>query len=245
MSSATMDLMMTIDEKIGFFDTNPEDRALSIRESLRNAIIDRRLTPGTKLSEAEVGQLFDVSRTVVRSALQMLAFEGLIKTERNRGAFVSNPTPDEARQVFASRRLIEPGIMAAAVERLTDDDLAAFRQQLQEETLYLQQRGPSARRAEIKASGDFHLLLAKVAGNAILQKFMDELVARSSLVIALYGGSGVSSCGHNEHEDILQAMEKRDAARASALMLHHIDHIEADLDLRVRDGLALKDALGL
>lgn len=236
---------MTIDEKIGFFDTNPEDRALSIRESLRNAIIDRRLTPGTKLSEAEVGQLFDVSRTVVRSALQMLAFEGLIKTERNRGAFVSNPTPDEARQVFASRRLIEPGIMAAAVERLTDDDLAAFRQQLQEETLYLQQRGPSARRAEIKASGDFHLLLAKVAGNAILQKFMDELVARSSLVIALYGGSGVSSCGHNEHEDILQAMEKRDAARASALMLHHIDHIEADLDLRVRDGLALKDALGL
>jgi DNA-binding GntR family transcriptional regulator len=240
-----MDLMMTIDEKIGFFDTNPEDRAFSIRESLRNAIIDRRLTPGTKLSEAEVGQLFDVSRTVVRSALQMLAFEGLIKTERNRGAFVSNPTPDEARQVFASRRLIEPGIMAAAVERLTDDDLAAFRQQLQEETLYLQQRGPSARRAEIKASGDFHLLLAKVAGNAILQKFMDELVARSSLVIALYGGSGVSSCGHNEHEDILQAMEKRDAARASALMLHHIDHIEADLDLRVRDGLALKDALGL
>lgn len=245
MSPATMDVMMTIDEKIGFFDTNPEDRALSIRESLRNAIIDRRLTPGTKLSEAEVGQLFDVSRTVVRSALQMLAFEGLIKTERNRGAFVSNPTPDEARQVFASRRLIEPGIMAAAVERLTDDDLAAFRQQLQEETLYLQQRGPSARRAEIKASGDFHLLLAKVAGNAILQKFMGELVARSSLVIALYGGSGVSSCGHNEHEDILQAMEKRDAARASALMLHHIDHIEADLDLRVRDGLALKDALGL
>lgn len=236
---------MTIDEKIGFTDANLEDRAISIRESLRNAIIDRRLTPGTKLSEAEVGQLFDVSRTVVRSALQMLAFEGLIKTERNRGAFVSNPTPDEARQVFASRRLIEPGIMAAAVECLTEEDLLAFRQQLKEETLYLQQRGPSARRAEIKASGDFHLLLAKVAGNAILQKFMDELVARSSLVIALYGGSGVSSCGHNEHEEILNAMAARDAVRASALMLHHIDHIEADLDLRVRDGLALKDALGL
>ncbi|HBF32074.1 GntR family transcriptional regulator [Rhizobium sp.] len=236
---------MTIEDKISFSDTNLEDRALSIRESLRNAIIDRRLTPGTKLSEAEVGLLFDVSRTVVRSALQMLAFEGLIKTERNRGAFVSNPSPDEARHVFASRRLIEPGIMAAAVERLTDDDLRAFRRQLEEETLYLQQRGPLARRAEIKASGDFHLLLAKVAGNAILQKFMDELVARSSLVIALYGGSGVSSCGHNEHEEILQAMARRDAGRACDLMLHHIDHIEADLDLRVRDGLALKDALGL
>ncbi|BCH61554.1 GntR family transcriptional regulator [Agrobacterium vitis] len=236
---------MKLDEKISFHDSNLEDRAFTIRESLRNAIIDRRLTPGTKLSEAEVGLLFDVSRTVVRSALQMLAFEGLIKTERNRGAFVSNPSPEEAVQVFACRRMIEPGIVLAAVERLTEDDLVAFRAQLEDEQRHLHQRGPAARRAEIKASGDFHLMLAKVAGNAILQKFMDELVARSSLVIALYGGSGVSSCGHNEHEQILEALVERDAKRASALMLHHIDHIEADLDLRVREGLALKDALGL
>ena len=60
---------------------------------MRDAIIDRRLAPGTKLSEAEVGTLFEVSRTVVRSALQMLAFEGLVRSERNRGAFVANPTP--------------------------------------------------------------------------------------------------------------------------------------------------------
>ncbi|MGV2125476.1 GntR family transcriptional regulator [Agrobacterium vitis] len=236
---------MKLDEKISFHDSNLEDRAFTIRESLRNAIIDRRLTPGTKLSEAEVGLLFDVSRTVVRSALQMLAFEGLIKMERNRGAFVSNPSPEEAVQVFACRRMIEPGIVLAAVERLTEDDLVAFRAQLEDEQRHLHQRGPAARRAEIKASGDFHLMLAKVAGNAILQKFMDELVARSSLVIALYGGSGASSCGHNEHEQILEALVRRDAKHASALMLHHIDHIEADLDLRVREGLALKDALGL
>ena len=237
--------VMKLDERLHFQEQNLEDRAFTIRESLRNAIIDRRLTPGTKLSEAEVGLLFDVSRTVVRSALQMLAFEGLIKTERNRGAFVSNPTPEEAVQVFACRRMIEPGIVAAAVERLTDEDLIAFRKQLEDEQHHLHQRGAAARRAEIKASGDFHLMLAKVAGNAILQKFMDELVARSSLVIALYGGSGISSCGHSEHTDILAALEQRDAAKASTLMLHHIDHIEADLDLRVREGLALKDALGL
>ena len=44
--------------------TGGEDRALAIREQLRDAIIDRRLAPGTKLSEAEVGELFSVSRTV-------------------------------------------------------------------------------------------------------------------------------------------------------------------------------------
>src|SRR5918994_949804 len=85
-----------------------EDRAQAIRDHLRDAIVDRRLAPGTKLSESEVGTLFEASRTVVRSALQMLSFEGLVRTERNRGAFVANPTPEEARQVFASRRLIEP-----------------------------------------------------------------------------------------------------------------------------------------
>lgn len=236
---------MQISDKISPFEDVPDDRALAIREALRDAIVDRRLAPGTKLSEAEVGTLFDASRTVVRAALQMLTFEGLVKSERNRGAFVSNPSPEEARQVFASRRLLEPGIVSAAIERLTDRDVEDFRKQLDEETRYMNQRGPAARRAEIKASGDFHLMLARVSGNVILERFMDELVARSSLVIALYGNTGVSRCGHHEHADILAALEARDAARASALMLHHIDHIEADLDLRVRDGLALREALDI
>lgn len=236
---------MNISEKITFTETPSEDRSLAIREALRNAIIDRRLAPGAKLSENEVGALFEVSRTVARSALQMLAFEGLVKTERNRGAFVSHPSPEEARQIFASRRLIEPGIAVAAMERIAPADIDAFRRQLQEEESYINERGPAARRAEIKASGDFHLMLASVAGNAILQRFMDELVARSSLVIALYGRSGVSSCGHSEHNAILDALEKRDGDRAAALMIHHIDHIEADLDLQIREGYGLKDALAL
>ncbi|MGR6432396.1 GntR family transcriptional regulator [Rhizobium sp. PAMB 3182] len=226
-------------------DAPAEDRAQAIRDALRDAIVDRRLVPGTKLSEAEVGTLFDASRTVVRSALQMLAFEGLVKTERNRGAFISNPTPEEARQVFASRRLIEPGIATAAAERIKATDIARFRKQLDEESRFMNARGPQARRGEIKASGDFHLMLAEVAGNQILQRFMDELVARSSLVIALYGRTGISSCGHSEHTGILDSLEKGDAKRAADLMLHHIDHIEADLDYRMREGLALKDALDL
>lgn len=220
-----------------------EDRAAMIRDHLRDAIVDRRLAPGTKLNEVEVGALFDVSRTVVRAALQSLSFEGLVRTERNRGAFVANPTPEEARQVFASRRLIEPGIARAAAERITSEEVATFRAQLHDESRLMGERGPSARRAEIHASGDFHLLLASVAGNAILLRFMEELVARSSLVIALYGRSGASSCGHNDHANILTALEDRDGDKASQLLLTHIDHIEADLDLRDTASLPLRDAL--
>ena len=219
------------------------DRAAAIRDHIRNAIVDRRLGPGTKLSEHEVGALFDASRTVARAALQMLSFEGLVRTERNRGAFVANPTPEEARQVFASRRLIEPGIAAQACAKIEPADLSRFDDQLAAESRFLAMRGPEARRSEIKASGDFHLLLATVVGNPILLRFMEELVARSSLVIALYGRSGVSACGHSEHLQIWDALRSRNASRASDLVIRHIDHIEADLDFRLRHTAELREAL--
>lgn len=216
-----------------------------IRTAIREAIIERRLAPGTKLTETDVGALFNVSRTLVRGALQALAYEGLVSVEKNRGAFVAHPSPEEARQIFASRRLIEPGIVTAAAGRAAPADFARLHHLLDEEERLTAERGPTARRAEIKASGDFHLALSEIAGNAILSRFMDELVARSSLVIALYGQSSVSSCGHNDHRDIVEALEGGDVQTACRLMLHHIDHIEADLDLRPRKGRNLKEAFNL
>ena len=129
------------------------------------------------------------------------------------------PTPEEAKQVFASRRLIEPGIAAQACEKIEEADLLHFEDQLASESRFLAQRGPEARRSEIKASGDFHLLLATVVANPILLRFMEELVARSSLVIALYGRSGVSACGHSEHLEIWDALQARDAPMVSSLII--------------------------
>ncbi|WP_090069626.1 GntR family transcriptional regulator [Cohaesibacter marisflavi] len=226
-------------------DASHEDRAKAIRDTLRDAIVDRRLSPGAKLSEAEVGSLYSVSRTIARSALQMLAFEGLVTSERNKGAFVSNPSPEEARQIFTSRRLIETGILQSAAENMSAEDFAAFREQLKKEALLKEDHGAKARREEIKVSGDFHLMLAEVAGNAILKKFMEELIGRSSLVIALYGKTGTSSCGSDDHFGILEALEAGNLDQATKMMLHHINHIEADLDLRPQSSLSLKDALQL
>jgi DNA-binding GntR family transcriptional regulator len=216
--------------------------AQQIREAIRDAIVERRLAPGTKLSESDVGALFNVSRTLARAALQALSYEGLVSVEKNRGAFVAYPSPEEARQIFAARRLVEPGILRSAAEHITAAQLAQLRQLLVEEGRLMGERGQSARRAEIKASGDFHLMLASISGNLIMQRFMEELVARSSLVIALYGQSSASSCGHSEHGDIITALERKDVDTACHLMLHHIAHIEADLDLRERKSFGLKEA---
>ena len=225
--------------------TPPEDEAAEsgsdkIRESIRDAIVERRLAPGTKLTESEVGSLFNVSRTLARAALQALSFEGLVRVEKNRGAFVAYPSPEEARQIFAARRLIEPGILRAAAARLSPANLKQLKRLLAEEDTLMARH--AARRAEIKASGDFHLTLAEIAGNPITQRFMDELVARSSLVIALYGQSTASSCGHSEHSDILAAIERKDLDSACELLIAHITHIENDLDMRERKTLSLREA---
>lgn len=226
-------------------DDTQETGVPQIRDAIRDAIVERRLSPGTKLSESDVGNLFNVSRTLARAALQALSYEGLVSVEKNRGAFVAYPSQDEARQIFAARRLVEPGILREAAARITPADIQHLKHLLLEEGRLMGERGQTARRAEIKASGDFHLTLAAISGNAIMQRFMEELVARSSLVIALYGQSTVSSCGHSEHGDIIEAIERNELDRACDLMLHHIAHIEADLDLRERKSLGLKEAFEL
>ncbi|WP_245419753.1 GntR family transcriptional regulator [Phyllobacterium salinisoli] len=222
-----------------------EQRAVVISDALHDAIVERRLPPGMKLVEAEIGALFDVSRTIVRTALQELSFLGLIRIERNRGAFVAKPSPEEARQIFDARRLVEPGITMDAIKRATSDDLARLRNHLKHESEAMNQRGLSARRIEIRASGDFHLLLASIAGNFIMQRFMSELVARSSLVISLYGQSGASSCGHDDHGEIVEAIAAKNASKAVALTRHHIDHLEADLNYRTDEAIELRQALSL
>lgn len=218
-------------------------RADTIREALHDAIVDRRLAPGTRLVEDEVGATFGASRTVVRAALQGLAHVGIVTLERNRGAFVSRPTPDEARQVFAARRMIEPGLAREAALRVGPADLEVLRQHLVFEAEALAARGPSARRTEIRASGDLHLKIAAMAGNDLLARFLRELVARSSLVIALYGRTGASSCARDEHGRIVGALAGRDAATAADLMRHHLEHIEADLDYRRAGEASIGDLL--
>lgn len=74
---------------------------------------------------------------------------------------------------------------------------------------------------------------------------MEELVARSSLVIALYGRSGVSNCGHGDYGNIPAALEQHEGELAGRLLLTHIDHVEADLHLRKTGKLPLREALAI
>jgi DNA-binding GntR family transcriptional regulator len=203
-----------------------------IYRAVVNAVMSHRLPPGTRLGEAEFCDLYGVSRTTVRKALQRLAHDHIIELRPNRGAIVASPSPKEARDVFAARRALEREIVPLVVQRATPASLRAIRAAIEaEETA----RRSADRAAWIRLGGEFHLLLAELAGNAVLQRFMAELVSRCSLIIALYENPGAPMCGNHDHQQLLALIESGDAARATALIEHHLVEIEARLHLGEQD----------
>lgn len=219
------------------------DRVSRIREGVTTAILEHRLLPGTKLGEDEIGEIYGASRTLVRTALQQLAHEGIVAIEKNRGAFVARPTPADARQVFEARRLIEPSIVDHAIDAVSSDWLDRLQQHLAEER-EAEQRGDA--RASVRLSGEFHRLVAEMAGHSIYAGFLKELIARSSLIILLYRRHDTPACGTSHHAEIVTAIRKKDKAKARALMLSHLLEIEAELFLKeaTADELRLADVLG-
>lgn len=199
-----------------------------IVERIFEAVVERRLPPGTKLSESALCEVFGVGRMRIRRSLLLLASREVIELRANRGAYIASPSPTQASEVFEARLAIEPAITRLAVERATDADVALLRGNLNLEGAA--HRG-NLRHDAIRLSGEFHILLARIAGNAVLLRMCKELVTRSSLIIGMFGSPGVTNCRDDDHAAIVQAFLDRDAATASQLMAAHIGHIEHHLDL--------------
>lgn len=219
------------------------DRVSRIREGLMAAILEHRLLPGMKLGEDEIGEIYGASRTLVRTALLKLAHEGIVRIEKNRGAFVSRPSPADAREVFEARRLIEPAIVDHAIDAVSQPWLDRLQRHIAEER-EAELRGDA--RAMVRLSGEFHRLVAEMSGHGVYLGFLEELIARSSLIILLYRRHDTQACGTDHHAEIVMAIADRDKARARALMIGHLVDIEAELFLKdiVADERRLADVLG-
>lgn len=199
-----------------------------IAERITQAVMEHRLPPGIKLAEERLASAFGVSRTKIRQALTMLSREGLVKLYPNRGAFVTSPSVQEAIDLFATRRLIEPEIVRNVIARAGKADLKRLRAHLAAEA-DARQRGD--RRAIIKLSGGFHVLLAELGGNSFIEKLMAELCPLTCLIISLYDAPQTPACPENEHVQIVEAIERKDEAEAVRLMVRHLDHVRNELRL--------------
>jgi DNA-binding GntR family transcriptional regulator len=210
--------------------TNGHSAALDeqIYTRVYGAIAAQELPPGTRLREDQMRQIFGVSRARIRKVFSRLAFEGLVEIEPNRGASVARPSPEEAREIFAARRAVEIAIVRMVAERFEPKQQSALSRHIAKEAAAESRRDA----AEMtRLSGEFHLLLADMAGNRPMQKFLRELVTREALVILAYEKPGKPSCSNHEHQMILDALVKRDAAKAAKLMVQHLENVEARLDL--------------
>ncbi|WP_416351240.1 GntR family transcriptional regulator [Celeribacter halophilus] len=219
-----------------------ESGSTRVAESLAMAIHEHRLSPGMKLSEDEVGEIYGVSRTVVRAALQQLAHDRLVELKRNRGAFVAQPSVKEAREVFEARALLEPRTAKSAAERATPEDIKVLQNHIDEEHEALE-AGDTGR--ALNLSGMFHIEIARIADQTTIADFITQLVSRSSLIIALYWQRRTALCESHAHDALIKALARHDGAAAEELMQHHLLDLLTSLDLRDQPSVprSLKEAL--
>lgn len=205
-----------------------EDVESRMYRNIFDSVMSQRLTPGTKLPEAALCQLFGVGRSVVRKVLQRLAHDHIVQLRPNRGAIVAVPTPLETQQIFEARRALEAAIVKLVTERAMPADLDALRLQLQQEHLGMHRFDQPA---WARLASTFHLRLAELARNPILQRYLVETVSRCSLIVALHEPPGNATCEHDEHKRIVECICRRDAAGAVELMDLHLRELERHLTL--------------
>lgn len=209
-------------------NTNTDTPQMEVYNRIWLSIAERKLKPGTRLKEEKLAEIFSVSRARVRQALSALEHDGLVTLVPHRGAFVSQPSTEEARDIFFARRAIEKSLVIRLCETATPAIIARLEDHIEEERAA---RDANDIKATIKLSGGFHLLIGELAGSTYLWDVLRDLVSRTSLIMAMYQTRSQTDCGPEEHAEVVAAIRMGDSERAQHLMDHHLDHLEGKLDL--------------
>lgn len=211
-----------------------------IAADIAAAIIERRLPAGTKLKEEALARLYDVSRTKIRAALLMLSMDELIDIVPEKGAFVAKPSQREAQEIFAVRRILEAALVREFMARVTPSDYQRIDRHLAQERQALESNNTQLR---ARLLGDFHILLADIAGNQVLKDMIAKLTARTSLVAMHYQSRQDAQHSSDEHASFVEAARSGNVERATEVMLLHLDHVLAALRFDDEEGKDLVKAL--
>ncbi|WP_045122644.1 GntR family transcriptional regulator [Pseudomonas fluorescens] len=193
---------------------------------LFDAILDQRIDPASRFTEDSLKQMFGVSRADVRRVLTQLSHEQVIVLRANHRPRVAAPDAEQTRQTLHARRLTEATLVRLACQNASVEGLKRLRALVERERLAVVQE---RRAAAIRLSGEFHLQLAQMAGNAPLAHFLGSLVPLTSLAIARCDGSTPGCCAWQEHLAIVEAVASGDVSMAERLMNQHLDHLEQTL----------------
>jgi DNA-binding GntR family transcriptional regulator len=170
--------------------------AEAVVDTLRATIFDGQLRPGDRLDETTWVTRLDISRNTLREGFRVLAHEHLVEHLPNRGVFVRRLSPKEARDVYRTRRLLECGALhesahrLAAVPSLSPTDRQAFEDDWQSSLSAIRAAVDAGVRAEADAdwgavgtaNGRFHLALAGLAGNDVIDRTLRSLLTEIRLL---------------------------------------------------------------
>ncbi|RFA18722.1 hypothetical protein B7R25_04725 [Subtercola boreus] len=204
--------------------------------------MENALKPGVKLPEEDLGTHFGVSRTLVRAALAQLALEGLVDIGKTKSATVARPTKADAREAFELRRALEREVAHLVAGRWNADLGRALETHIAAERTASDQGN---HKLSVRLGAEFHILLADMAGNSLLRRYVFEVVGRTTLILAVYGQAHPQQDSLDEHIKLVEALKRGDAADASEIVDAHIRSVEdrALSDLDPTDGAGLAEIL--
>ncbi|MBB3329399.1 DNA-binding GntR family transcriptional regulator [Halomonas campaniensis] len=204
-----------------------------IVERVRHAVLTQRLPPGTRLPEVSLGEIFGVSRSVVRKALTRLAADHVIDQRPNQVARIRAPSIAETRETFAARRLVEGEVVALLAVQLDAETLEGLAREVEREA-EAHTRGDEP--ARIAHSLALHHRLAELSPNRVLGAMLTDLILRTSIVIALYKRPSLASCFlEGDHPQLLARLREGDAEGARRVIEAHLEALQALLDLGPRE----------
>ncbi|KQN54972.1 MULTISPECIES: GntR family transcriptional regulator [unclassified Erwinia] len=209
-----------------------------IIDALSRAIAEQRIAPGTRLVEAQIVDALAANRNHVQAALQRLALQHVVTISPNRGARVAKPGAREAREVFSARHALERALLAEITVEKMQRHQAAIDRHMQAEQ---QAIASGDRREVVRLLSAFHLLLARIADNRVLDEMLTSLMVRSALIVSLYQRNASPCCQSDEHAAIISALRAGEQEQAQVLLHSHLALLE-DL-LRVTDSDAVPDNL--
>jgi phosphonate utilization transcriptional regulator len=205
-----------------------------VQREIEGRIVAGELAPGAKLNEADIAAELRVSRGPVREAFRALEQAGLVHTAKNRGVFVRQISLEEAAEIYEVRAALEREIGALAAKRITREQVERLRGIVKRMHAVGRKRDPDA---YFPLNIEFHEALAEAAGNRALSANYRRVVNELNLYRreAIMRNVAIIPVSTKEHEAIVEAVAKGDAALAGRLLYEHVIESRARLHRHERE----------
>lgn len=207
----------------------PTERVVdAVRETLREAILEGRLAPGQKLSVPELARQMGVSRSPVREAILQLVAEGLAVERTRRGVVVAKLSVRDLSEIYEIREVLETLAVRLAARRVRPEQLRAMWAVLEQQRQAIETHNPQL---YSQTNHQLHTLISQSSGNPRLHRILALLFGEMQLAFRTLSNNPAHTMrGHQEHRQIVEALEARNPSAAEAAMRVRLNNTRLEID---------------